>query len=121
MAKSKDEKTIKLENGSEIILKGKDTEVITAGEFHNLEDIKTKELIEELGKRTQSEQDFFKTLKTIPSEAILKYISTKEGFFGDIDIIQIKLKKINESLSDLGYGENAKAELMKMLVNKCLI
>ncbi|MCF0171789.1 MAG: hypothetical protein HUJ87_14945 [Fusobacterium varium] len=110
---TKKEKTI-------IILTGKNTEFTTAGKIHNLKEIQTKELIEELGKRTQSEQNFFDTLKTIPSSTILNYISTKEGFFGDIDIIQIKLKKIDDLLSNLGYGENAKAELMKKLVDKFL-
>lgn len=130
MAKPKDEKTIELENGSEIILTGKDTEVTTTAEnakftitkIHNLEDIKTEELLKELKTRVKSSYPtLLEVLESAPPEELLKYISEKEGFFGDIDIIQLKLKKIDDSLSNLGYGENAKAELMKMLVNKYLI
>lgn len=118
MAKQKDEQSIELENGSEIILTGKDTEVITAGEFHNLDNVEDEILIKELSTRKYLSK---KILDIIKPEEILKFISTKEGFFGDIDIIQIKLKKIDDSLSEFGYGENAKAEIMKKLIDKFLI
>lgn len=122
MAKQKDEQSIELENGSKIILTGKDTEVTTAGEIHNLEDIKTEELLKELKTRVKSSYPaLLEVLENAPPEELLKYISGKEGFFGDIDIIQIKLKKIDDSLSDFGYGENAKAEIMKKLIDKFLI
>lgn len=121
MAKQKDEQSIELENGSEIILTGKDTEVITAGEIHNLKDIQTKELLKELKTRIKSNEILLEVLGSVPPEELLNYFTTKEGFFGEIDTIQIKLKKIDDSLSDFGYGENAKAEIMKKLIDKFLI
>lgn len=122
MAKQKDEQSIELENGSEIILTGKDTEATTTGEIHNLKDIETKELLKELKIRVKSSYStLLEVLESAPPEELLKYISTKDGFFGEIDVIQIKLKKIDDSLSDFGYGENAKAEIMKKLIDKFLI